>query len=177
MAPRHKNPAAKRQKADSDEQEQEATRVSTLTMFEYLRSLNFQLDKSFYEGKWIPTGLNKKNEETGKLEAWNVRATKNLLDRIQKQLPVGSEAYEAWLTFRANYKLSRRSISKEDLMKETIQRKVSLQAATGYYVRVPYMEAWLGLNGKIDRDQLLNTHMNIQYLADRIVITKGFKAE
>lgn len=176
MAPRHKNPAAKRQKAEVESEEQEATRVSTLTMFEFLRSLNFQLDKSFYEGKWIPTGL-KHKDENGNLVPWNVRATKNLLDRIQKQLPVGSEAYEAWLTFRANYKLSRRSISKEDLMKETIQRKVSLQAATGYYVRVPYMDAWLGINGKIDRDQLLNTHMNIQYLVDRIVITKGFKTE
>lgn len=161
----------KRSKKDATGVENEgSTRVSILMMFEYLRSLNFTLDQSFYDAKLIPTGQERRNEE-GKLEPWNVRATKALLDKVESQLPYGSESHDRWKQFRANYKATRRSLSRQELLEEVIQRKVSQQAATGYYIRVPYMDVFLGMS---DKESLLNMHMDIKYHNDKIVITKSF---
>lgn len=161
MADDKSKPKKKRAKKEASEKK---SRVSTLQLLEYLRGLNFKVDEYWIKNKVIPYA------SEGDTEATSIKATNAFFQRVMDQL-LTTKSRSDWQGFWNSYNLNKRAKTTRSKLlnpSEAYTKKIVKQGQDGYFVRVPFMDVWLGDEYK---NKLTDTKVKISYSADSITIT------
>lgn len=145
-------------------------KLNKLLFFNWLKSEGFQLEETWYAQKMLP---NVGKDDQGNLAfAPNpIPASRAIFKAVRAQL-ISDQDINDWDDFTKKYGIgNRREKTRDDLIANStgINRQVTKQGETGYFVRVPNMLMWYGEEASDDSLPFVN----IRYNDGNIVITKS----
>ena len=165
-----KKAKAKGKKKDTANSPKPRHRVNLLAMLEYLKENNWRIEEHWYKARKIPTGEAYPGEN-GEMVDVVAKATGTFFNDVSEILR-NPDTKREWENFTKKFNLNQRARKTLADLKNSqdITRQVCKQGKTGYFIRVPYLDIWLGSN---DQAQLLKTDLSITYTDNEIVITRA----